>query len=178
MIPPLIGFAGKKQSGKDTAFAILHNALLNKGRPVIKWAFADQLKKEVAHACNVSLLFIEENKEDMRLILQGWGTDFRRKHYGEDYWIEKWKVGIKNLQEMQPTAVIVAPDVRFKNEAAVIKELGGQVIKIVGHNRQWEDDKHPSETEMDSFDKFDCLIENDFNDVNVMKNSLTHYFEL
>ncbi len=143
----LIGIAGKKQSGKDCLYMAIHN-LLRHTHVIARVAFADALKQEVCRGMLVDRAYLEAHKENFRLILQGWATDFRRKLCGDDYWINRWQEIVKGI-ESTPNLVIVVPDVRFLNEASIIKKMGGTLIKIERRCRR-EEDKHKSETEMDS----------------------------
>jgi hypothetical protein len=124
----IIGIAGKKQSGKDTVCNIL--------KTMIGWekcfrvAFADELKDEIAKAIRMDREYINKHKENFRLILQGWGTDFRRKLCGEDYWIKKWHDKVCYMLSEMPNCTIITPDVRFQNEADIIHQMGGIVIGI------------------------------------------------
>jgi hypothetical protein len=159
----IIGIAGKKHSGKDTIHKIIHNACRH-SFVVEHKPFAEPLKREVAEAAGISLEYLEENKENFRLILQGWGTDFRRRLVAEDYWIVKWKAAIHYLKEhsMHPI-IIVVPDVRFLNEANAIKEEGGKLwscAMVNGPTRT--DDTHDSETQLDYYQDFDWLVKNEF----------------
>ena len=149
----IIGIAGKKRSGKDTVCQYIKQLYGN--NRVGRIAFADALKDEVARACNVTTEYIDQNKDHFRLILQGWGTDFRRMLGGEDYWINRL------LLQLRDTAynIVVIPDVRFINEAEFIRKIGGYVIRVNrmdGHTT----DTHASETQLDRY-HFDYTIQND-----------------
>lgn len=139
----LLGLTGLKQSGKDTVFKILEKQLAPK--KVVRVAFADALKKEVAKGCGVSLEFLEKNKDNFRLILQGWGTDFRRKLLGEDYWL---KIVAKQILALSDDVeLVVVTDVRFHNEAELIKKSGGSIWRVV-RNVSSPIDQHSSEQEL------------------------------
>ena len=169
----IIGIAGKKHSGKDTIHKIIHNACRHE-YVVLHKPFAEPLRREVAEAAGISLDYLEENKEHFRLILQGWGTNFRRKLCGDDYWIVKWRATINYLKEhLQSSTIVVVPDVRFLNEAAAIKELGGKLwnVAMVNGPRHIED-AHPSETQLDYYQEFDWLVKNEFGNVNDLKNKV------
>ncbi len=152
----VIGISGKKRSGKDTVAEIIMATHSNS----VKYSFAAPLKAQVAMACNVSLDFIDKNKDNFRLILQGWGTDFRRKLYGENYWIDKTDDAISRFGNFKH---IILPDVRFENEYDYVKSKGGIVIRV---NRTRDEnnckpyvDNHSSEISLDNF-KFDYTIDN------------------
>lgn len=138
----LLGLTGNKQAGKDTVCQILQRQLAP--RKVVRLGFADALKQEIALAIGRDVRYIEEHKDNFRLIMQGWGTDFRRQLCGEDYWLRKMFHKIAALDD--DTYLCVVTDVRFLNEAQLIQQAGGIVWRI--SRRQLQIDKHPSETEL------------------------------
>jgi hypothetical protein len=187
----LLGLVGKKQSGKDYALKMLREHLKGKIE-VVRIAFADPLKEEISKITEMSLEQIEDNKSWMRPLLQWWGTDFRRR-YNPDYWIEKYLYKVKQTEASNEKEVlIVTPDIRFINEAQLVRKLGGKVWKI---NREYNKDNwssnndcirsdsmpvldttthHPSETEMDLIAS-DVIIFN--NGVAVFDREVKHAFD-
>jgi len=148
----LIGISGKKRSGKDTVASIIAEILDNAS--VLH--FADALRLEVAKATGFSIRYIEEHKENFRLILQGWGTDFRRKIYGHDYWLKEMDKAIGELENYGGKNIIIA-DVRFENEYDYVKSRNGIMIRI---ERSVDySDTHVSETNLDN-KEFDHKILN------------------
>lgn len=141
-IPPIIGFAGKKQSGKDYALKILQQ--LYPSTDFIRISFADAVKQEIAFACSTTVNNIELNKEKFRPILQWWGTDFRRNMVDKDYWTKQWLKKVNYIMDKHPYKIIVATDIRFQNELDVIHSLGGKVYLITDSTRI-KGDKHESE---------------------------------
>ncbi|GAB2704153.1 deoxynucleotide monophosphate kinase family protein [Comamonas sediminis] len=65
-----------------------------------------------------------------RQIMRWWGTEYRRAQ-DQQYWINAmrerlfWADGIP-----LPSTAIVVTDVRFRNEASLIRELGGQIWRV------------------------------------------------
>lgn len=128
----MIGFAGKKRSGKDTCAD-----LLVRKHGFTKTSFAEPLKE----ACRALFLFNDSQlygdlKEESdprwgaspREILQYVGTDLLRKQtlmpeLGED-------IFIRNLLLRAESTKLVVADVRFANEAQAIQKAGGIVIRI------------------------------------------------
>lgn len=153
-LPFLIGISGRKRSGKDTVATLLDEHP-DFGGKVERIGFADALKREVASACDVPVEFIEAMKDNFRLILQGWGTDFRRELCGQDYWLCKFKEQVADTN----LPLVVVPDVRFKNEFDLIKAMGGFVVRVERPELQTAD-THISETELDN-EQFDWLVVND-----------------
>lgn len=136
----LIGITGQKRSGKDTVADMIIKQLAPKIS--IKIGFADALKEEVAKAVGKNRDFIEANKSHFRLILQGWGTDFRREMDGKNYWINKLGAKILALEKVD---MVIVPDVRFLNEAQFITDAGGIMIGVT--RMDIIPDNHQSEQE-------------------------------
>lgn len=154
----LIGLSGKKFAGKDTVADMILELLPHlRGQ---KFSFAYALKKEVCAACDITMGFLEAHKENFRLILQGWGTDYRRELYGQDYWIEAL---LRVLVAHKHLHIQIVTDVRFRNEAEAIRKAGGLVWRI-GRPTIINTDTHISETDLDyQSSYYDCLIVNDSN---------------
>lgn len=135
---PIIGLAGRMESGKDAAATYLRRHSFERA------AFADELRKEVAHAllmnalpntassaeirgvfaaCNVRMVYAKPTPEPMRKLLQWWGTEYRR---GGDplYWINKL------ARKLDCSKDWVISDVRFSNEAEWVRSQGGEVWRI------------------------------------------------
>lgn len=170
----IIGFCGKKRSGKDTGASILINKY-----GFIRYAFADALK----NACSEIFLLSEEQvngnkKEEIderwnlspRKIFQIFGTEIFRekldnffpelKEYKNNFWINRFKLWYNNETKKNPNVKIVITDIRFPNEAEIVKELGGNIIKVQrNNNNKNNNDKHSSESLIDT-------IKGDFNIIN------------
>src|SRR5271157_3745738 len=92
------------------------------------------------------------------LLLQWWGTDYRRAQ-NPNYWVEQW------AKALDPTAdIVMTPDMRFINEALMVKAKGGYAIRVSRLNAdgtpyvdKTRDPNHRSETELDDFN-FDYRI--------------------
>ncbi len=123
----VFGVTGSLHSGKDA----FYQAVRAHAPAVLRRAFGDDLKAEVATACGVTVDYINAHKETFRPILQWWGTDFRRRLHGEDYWIRKMAAALATLPA---AAVVFITDVRFPNEAALVRAHGGRVVRIVRRN--------------------------------------------
>lgn len=149
----IISLSGKKQTGKTTIAEMIKDILGHKDVYIISWA--DALKEEVAKACGVSVKYIEEHKSNFRLILQGWGTDFRRELGHKCYWIEKLLV---KLLELPSNCIAIIPDTRFLNEIENIKSVGAYLFKIERESKPT--DGHISENELNNFTQWDCIINN------------------
>jgi len=56
-------------------------------------------------------------KAEFRELAQTWGTDFRRKHYGDDYWVRKAERKI--IERLH--ANLLVDDCRFPNEYEMLR---------------------------------------------------------
>lgn len=145
----IIGFTGKKQAGKSTAAAFL----VDQG--YVKHSFADPLR-DMANVLLTALGFSEadikhyyDHKENpilgintsMRYLLQTLGTEWGRSHVDPDLWV---KCEQARLEKMFPEERIVYDDVRFENEAALIRSYGGLIVHI--WRPGWRHDEHASES--------------------------------
>jgi hypothetical protein len=169
----IIGLTGRSRSGKDELWQQLARVLTVGPefsmfwRQVWRFAFADSLKREVASAFGIHPDDCDKDKESWRPLWQHWGM-MRRKHNGDDYWVNKvWE----QMDELQLTLkVVVITDVRFLNEAKAIKDRGGIIIRVIRPQRKtiWKTivgllqrgSDHISETEMDKIDA-DMVVLND-----------------
>jgi len=129
--PSLLGISGRKGSGKSVAAQVL----LDAGWKRVK--FADPLKN-MLRALGLTDVHIEgELKEHPcyllggktpRWAMQSLGTEGGRNCIGEDFWLDlaKRQIGILLSQGFS----VVVDDVRFENEAAMLRDLGGTVLEI------------------------------------------------
>lgn len=155
----IIGLTGYARSGKDTVANIL---VSNYGYTRV--AFADPIR-EILLAINPILESghrlssmvedygwdIAKANPEVRRLLQTLGVGARTT-LDKDIWITK------ALRTLSNGGNYVVTDVRFENEATMLKSLGGQLWRIkrtgiVAYNR------HVSETEMDSY-KVDQIFTN------------------
>lgn len=181
----IIGVSGKLGSGKNY---ITENILVNLLKPkrTVMLAFADHLKIEVIAKDNVSYerVFIKKDTES-RLKLQRRGTEEGRNVYGEDIWINTIAQWMRVFVERGIERIIIL-DVRFKNEADFIKSIGGTLIRVNADDRTKQKyieetnnnlieiekiKKHPSETDLDDYTKFNFYIDNSIsNEDNVIND--------
>lgn len=156
----IIGFSGKKQSGKTTAVDFLALKLQDSlGNFVEIRAFADCLKELVFRYLAAPTeeykdtaydpFTTEESKRRVhpcgkayRELFQLIGTGWFRMIWPE-IWVENYKFRI----QIDPPKVLLTPDVRFPNEVKCIQEMGGHVIRLL--RAPFPEDKHESETALD-----------------------------
>ena len=133
----IVGVSGHLRCGKDVIASFL-----TKHYGFERHAFADTLKDEVEArfprtlAAYLRRAFPDGSVDARRLVrvvkdefarslLQEYGTGVRRQD-DPDYWVTTWA---KKLMVIAPSRV-VAPDVRFPNEAERIRHFGGYVVKV------------------------------------------------
>jgi len=158
----IIGLTGYAQSGKDTVANILVEKYGYK-----KIAFADKIR-DFLYAMNplvacspsgylqglVDLVGWDKAKQEpqVRMLLQNVGVA-AREVIAEDIWI------ISALANVGVDDKIVIADVRFENEAEILKSLGGQIwrVKRLGVEAV---NRHISETQMDGYKVDQIFINN------------------
>ena len=151
----IVGITGKKGVGKTTAADYLC-----KTQGFVKHSFADPLKamafqfiKSFGYSDKETHYFIHENKVDAipligcsaRRIMQTLGTEWGRCQIGHDTWVKVARLRIKTTLD----ANIVFDDIRFENEAELIRQLGGVIIHVDGETS--EVDHHASERGIDFY---------------------------
>lgn len=135
---PIIGFAGAAGAGKDTAAN--HLCLRYE---FSRLSFAEPLKAAIKEMLSDSTLFNREKKEEWiegfdpsitpRHLAQTLGTEWGREILYPDFWVDLWKIRLERARTFGFKGVAV-PDVRFANEVAAIRELGGKVFTIQGRS--------------------------------------------
>lgn len=157
----IIGLSGYARSGKDTVAELL---VLN--YEFKRMAFADGIRDALialnpilhdGYRLNEIVKMygweVAKSKDEVRRLLQVMGTEVGRKLIHEDVWV--WRL----FNTIGDDERIVIPDVRFPNEARMIKERGGEVWRINRHNHSAVND-HISERAMDNY-MFDRVVYND-----------------
>ena len=173
----LIGLSGKIGCGKTflaNYFLEVHGQMPVSIRTTyFRLGFADILKEEAGNAYGYpnNWNYTEHGKAEIinhpdlprpnmtiREVLQWHGTDYRREQ-DPDYWVKKMKSTIYQRTCGRPINIII-DDVRFVNEAEMIKKGGGILIRIDPYP-EWKPGKfaeHKSETELDCYGGFDLLL--------------------
>lgn len=128
--PHLIAFTGLAQSGKTTAAKFLWSYHL--------FSFADPLRQMLAvltHCKDKNTTPEELCGRTVRYALQTLGTEWGRNTIGKDIWVEYTRRRIKeHLRENgwgwgeENGAVI--DDLRFDDEAKMIRQEGGKIVHI------------------------------------------------
>lgn len=100
-----------------------------------------------------------------RQCLQFLGTEVGREalgrllpDIGSDFWVRSWYY--RYLRDKKFTENVALSDVRFPNEAQIIRKRGGILIKVVRPHQEHKNMDHASETQIDSMEA-DIVIQND-----------------
>lgn len=159
----IIGFAGRKTSGKTTAAG----ALVEMG--CHPYSFAQPLKNmadvllvalgldgdELAEAYDAKEQIIHPCEVSMRHLLQTLGTEWGRQQIHPDLWVMCAQAYFERFSGFDH----VIDDVRFENEAALIRKMGGVIIHVTRPGLDGGD-RHASEQGI-AFVGGDILIDND-----------------
>jgi hypothetical protein len=96
------------------------------------------------------------NGKTVRDLLQTLGTEWGRNIVGKDLWADVWCCKVKRLMYNHH---IVCDDVRFENEAHMIMELGGVMLRVIRPDAATTG-THASEGGLDGF-QFTATIRNE-----------------
>lgn len=155
-----IGFAGRKNTGKDTA-----GAYLVEKYGYSRHAFADALKA-LALRINPMLPLREGDwwdgdLEELSHLVSSRGWDYAKDEFPEvRRYLQTLGSALREMDQnfwvyplidlrMAPLKPMVITDVRYINEAEFVRDEGGHVIKLVRDGVDTGDD-HESETSVDS----------------------------
>jgi hypothetical protein len=126
----ILGLTGAAGSGKDTVAAHLVRA-----HHFQQLAFADPLRAMVAAGFGVGARDLERDRKELpldwlgvspRYLLQTLGTDWGRNMINPDVWLMVLKRRLDMAIEEGRLRFVIS-DVRFENEAALIRGMGGVV---------------------------------------------------
>lgn len=137
----IVGLSGYARSGKDTA----GEALVEAGYE--RRAMADAVKRFAAH-----IGWDGQKDETGRRLLQDVGVA-AREVFGEGVWVDA------TLGDLDPDDRVVVTDVRFRNEASAISDVGGIIVRVTRPGVGPAND-HVSEVDLDDWG-FDATITND-----------------
>lgn len=148
----VIGIGHKARHGKDS---IAEHLAKNYG--AMRFSFSDALY-------DVARVVFGMREKDAPL-LQVLGTDvFRRRD--EDVWV---RTLYHKMKDKRPALAVIS-DVRFPNEADMVHDLGGTLIKVSRFNEDGSPfvapDRpadHPSETGLDNYTAWDFSLRSEAN---------------
>lgn len=171
----ILGITGKMFSGKDTVAEFLHFAYRNSRIT----SFAYPMKQMMIDYFGFTHddLYTVEGKQRYndfwgmtnRDALQRIGTECFRNNFHADTWLKTMEVNIIN----NPTKLIIIPDVRFPNEAELIRALDGSILKIVRDDvvRDPKQMVHASEAMVDQI-PYDMLLVNNKDRASLFETAL------
>ena len=159
----LVGITGLLGSGKDTLGRFLRDEGSFRYNAVPQHTFFAEPLKEACLAAfggkRENYFGTQEEKEQAsefwakhlgpkyatyRKILQTVGTDVFRTHVHRDFWalnmqnkLEEYAKGKNNL--------VTVTDIRFDNEAKLVKSMGGLVVHVQNLNNKYKKAEHSSE---------------------------------
>jgi hypothetical protein len=155
--PVLIGILGVAGSGKT-----LVSKHLVERYDYTRTRFADPLKRMLKLGLGLSDEEVDGNEKmrpladfggaTARYMMQTLGTEWGRRTIHNDIWINLWKRSVR-----QATGPVVVDDVRFPNEAELIRSLGGVLWRVYRPGLNTMD--HASERLQKTIEE-DCLITN------------------
>ena len=146
----LIGLTGTIGAGKDTTYGFLNTASLRLlGVPATRIAFGDNVKK----VCYAAFGGIEkyyygtQEEKDKTEGLEFWaeklgepystyrrlaqtvGTEVFRNHVNHDFWVLAAENQLS--KSINDSTLTIVTDVRFDNEAELIRSKGGIVVNVI-----------------------------------------------
>lgn len=127
----LIGIAGPAQSGKSTLAGELRRLVGFRGQKYSERPFAGPLKRMLASigvdvselSKNAPVPFLD-GRITPRVMMQTLGTEWGRSLL-PTLWLRVWQHELDNNAHC-----VCVPDVRFDNEAELIRNLGGTIIHV------------------------------------------------
>lgn len=159
----LIGlYSSAAQSGKSTVAKYL---AVRDGYDIVPFAqtlkdMALPMLTAMGYTPNQAYHLLTEDKEfvlpigvSVRHLLRTLGTEWGRGCIHPDVWLYCWRERIKYY------SAVIVDDVRFPNEADLVKELGGTMVRIMRPGTQ-TDIAHSSEGGLDTYRRFDMTLVN------------------
>ncbi len=126
----ILGFCGKMGSGKSTAVDIIKRITpLGSKVEVVKFAeplydIQEYIYSRIESAYQRPHTFIKDRK-----LLQWIGTEWGRGTISDSIWVDIWAAKVEKLRS-SGSVILIADDVRFDNEARVLRALGGDIVQI------------------------------------------------
>ncbi len=142
----IIGLSGLAGSGKDSCA----NIIIKNHENWVKTSFAKAMKDAVAGMYGLPRALLEGDTDESRnwreqpnefwanklgiedltprKILQGFGTQLVRNNINENFWVYRLEYELEQLEQQGKNVLIT--DVRFPNEAEMIRAHGGQIWHV------------------------------------------------
>lgn len=154
---------GKKQKNVRRQALMTCNMILDGvclcAMMVHEYGFDDKRVMEIFKEC---IDFMDGTKS-WGETLQHVGTAIFRDKIDKKFWVKMWNVEYQKYKEQG----VIVTDVRFDEEARLLKELGFDLWRIESELEQRRsrikterDEKHSSETSLDDYQGFDVVIQN------------------
>jgi hypothetical protein len=161
----LIGISGKRGSGKDTIAQLLQQ--LQPGRNWRVLSFGDAIKSVCATLAgeDVAPYYSQEGKTEL-LPVFGRTRGEMLQQVGQAMRVWEPRIWVDAFFSRLPeNTFVLVPDVRYPSEADPILARGGLMLRVEGDPLKQQgdgtrDDNHPSETVMDSYQRFNYTIHN------------------
>lgn len=159
--PKIFIICGKARHGKDTTALILKKIYEEKQQKVLNISYGSAIKE---YAKKVSDWDGSEETKP-RTLLQQLGTDVIRKQISQMFFVDRLMNDIKVYSYYFD--ILTISDARFKVEVDTPKDLFPNVvaIKVVRPNfdngLSLEQQNHPSEIDLDDYNRYDYTIIND-----------------
>lgn len=158
----LIGIHGKKGSGKSTLAVEVGKCLNYDGFQVSVDMFAKPLKVAACAMFGWEPDWLEDENfkssldpvsgKEVRYILQTLGTEWARAMIHQDIWMRLFQHRVTEFLRHPGRAVIVS-DVRFENEAEVVRQMGGTIVHVLNYEVKLDENSfHPSEAGIERLD--------------------------
>ncbi len=145
-----IGLCGYKRAGKTTVAEILCDSY-----GYYHGSFASPLRFFVADVLGMTLAQLESEKETPidwldgvtpRKMMQTVGTEWGRRMVHPEMWVRSLRQRISPALDRGQNVVV--SDVRFRNEAQALRDIGGVIVRVTRPGAVRGD--HQSESEVDA----------------------------
>lgn len=156
----IIGLSGRARSGKTTAAEYLQREygfeILSLSAPLKQMALdIDPIVDATPHYERLSRVvevlgweFAKDAYPDVRRFLQRLGTEGVRGTFGVNAWVN---LAEETIWDEDESINWVIPDVRFSNEAAMVRREGGYVVEVRRDSQEHDaPGEHPSEAGVES----------------------------
>jgi len=160
----IIGFSGKATVGKTTTAVCLKKLLSEEGIESKILSMAYPLKKAASVMTGLDMrFFTDSDKKDKVIIsfgvtprefMQKMATEFARDMIHHNFWIIRMK---QSLHKFADIPIILIDDIRFENEAALVRRNG---VMVHLHRNVCRNDTHKSEQPLTKY-KYDLCIDSE-----------------
>ena len=186
LVPRYIAISGKIGAGKSTAAGIIVDYLKTHDNwrintlGIKRTAFARKIKDLSAYVFETEAE-VQNSQEGKNTINSTTGLTYGqlqqkigsmfRENINPDFWINILFASLHPEEN-----IYIIDDLRMRNEAAALKERGAIMIRINGdpagiNMASTRDKNHPTETDLDNYDSWDIIINNDC-DIELFKEKL------